>query len=108
MHSLERFDGTANDTNVTTVNSSSATDLMSGLTASHRRGVMVTNNSSTAAVYGKVKSGTSTPTVSSSNFHFKLNPGGEKVIQCGIAVKVWVINDTSPSSNTTCTIVELL
>ena len=107
MYTVNRFDGTANDTNVTDVTSAAIKDLTGSFTASDRHAVMVTNNSTTATLYIKVKSGTTEPTLTATNYHFKLAPGTEKTIQAGKAVKVWAINDTSPSANSIVTVVEL-
>jgi hypothetical protein len=106
-YAIIRFDNTANDTNITTVNSEAATDL-TNFTASNRQGLSVTNTSATRTLYCKVKSGTSTPTITATNYHFKLAPGADKQVSGGGSVKVWAINDSSPSANSTATVVELL
>lgn len=98
MYQVNLFSNVFNDTNVS-VSSGAVTDLMSSLTATKtRQGLIVTNCDSAAICYCKVAAAGSSPTVTSTNFHFKLSPSSEKTIMCGPGLSVFVRTDTAGST----------
>lgn len=88
--------------------SSAAVKLTPATPAAHRQGYVVCNNDATYNLYILETNSDSVPSfTSASGFVRILAPGSSFTASAGSAVRLWAINNTSPSASTVATLSEL-